>query len=91
MKALETAAVLSGVAEGERDDALFRLACKLRRADVPRDVADDLLLRSAAACTPPFPVSDALRKVASAYERYQPTPEARIIIAPKRQGLRSVT
>lgn len=73
---IDTAAVLAGVPEGKRDDALFRLACKLRRADVPRELATDLLLRAAAACTPPFPLERALEKVASAYDRYAGVPRA---------------
>lgn len=65
--------VLSGVPEGQRDDTLFRLACKLRRVDIPRDVAEDIMLRAAAACVPPFPADEARRKVASAYHRYEPS------------------
>lgn len=76
--AVDIAAALAGVTEGGRDDALFRLACKLRRADIPRDIAEDLVIRSAAACTPPFPQQDALKKVTSAYERYPPGPEPRM-------------
>jgi hypothetical protein len=63
----------AGFAEGERDDRLFRLACKLRRVDMPRDVAQEIVLRAAAACNPPFPADAARRKVTSAYERYAPT------------------
>lgn len=80
---VDTAAALAGVLEGERDETLFRLACKLRRVDVPRDVTEDLVLRAAAACVPPFPASDALRKVASAYERYSPTTEATVAVSRK--------
>lgn len=67
---LDTPAILNGVPEGERDSTLFRLACKLRRSDVPRDVAEELVVRAAAACAPPFPERAALQKVASAYDRY---------------------
>jgi putative DNA primase/helicase len=87
---VDTAAALAGVAEGERDETLFRLACKLRRADVPRDVAEDLVLRAAAACTPPFPAIEARQKVASAYDRYEAGPDRRRITATRR-GLRSVS
>src|SRR5215217_1501544 len=38
----DTARALAGVPEGERDDTLFRLACKLRHADVPEDWAERL-------------------------------------------------
>jgi hypothetical protein len=71
-----SADVLQGVPEGERDDQLFRLAAKLRGADVPEAVAADLVLKAAAECRPPFPTDAALRKVASAYGRYSPTPRA---------------
>jgi putative DNA primase/helicase len=68
----DTAAALSGVPEGERDSTLFRLASKLRNADVPQDVAEGLVLQAADNCDPPFPEDAALAKVANAYERYQP-------------------
>jgi len=70
---LDVADALEGVTEGERDETLFRLACRLRRADVPRDMADRLVTEAAAACVPPFPKRDALAKVASAYSRYEPS------------------
>lgn len=76
--------VLAGLPAGERDDGIFRLACKLRRADVPRDVAEDLVLRAARACSPPFPEKDALRKVESAYGRYRPATPAGAAISRSR-------
>lgn len=82
----DTPDILSGVVEGERDVELFRLACKLRRADVPRDVAEELVLRAAAACVPPFAAPDALKKVASAYDRYPAT----AVEAPVTRRLRNV-
>jgi putative DNA primase/helicase len=72
-----TAAALAGVPEGERDDTVFRLACKLRNADVPKDVAEGLVLQAADNCDPPFPEDEALAKVANAYERYQPGTSSR--------------
>lgn len=71
---VDVAAVLGGVAEGERDEELFRTACKLRRLNIPREVAEDVILRAAANCRPPFPADDALKKVASAW-KYEPEPE----------------
>jgi hypothetical protein len=73
----DTAAALSGVPEGERDSTLFRLACKLRNADVPQDVAEGFVLQAADNCDPPFPEDEALAKVASAYGRYQPNASRR--------------
>jgi DNA-binding transcriptional ArsR family regulator len=69
---LDVARVLAGVPEGERNDQLFRLAAKLRAADVPREVAERLALEAAARCTPPLPEAEALQCVASAYGRYPP-------------------
>jgi hypothetical protein len=71
-----SAQVLNGVPEGERDDQIFRLAAKLRAADVPQSVAAELVLKAASQCSPPFSASAALRKVASAYGRYEPRPSA---------------
>lgn len=70
---IDVAGVLAGVPEGQRDNALFRAASKLRYADVPIEIAERLLLEAAAACTPPFPPETALAKVASAYGRYEAT------------------
>jgi putative DNA primase/helicase len=64
---VDTARVLAGVPQGQRDTELFRLACKFRRADLPREWAERLLCEAASRCDPPFPLKDALAKVASAY------------------------
>ena len=64
---------LEGVPEGERDNAIYKLACKLRGAGIERDVVEDLVLKKAAACVPPFPADDALKKVESAW-RHAPDP-----------------
>lgn len=71
---LDVAATLNGVPEGERDTTLFRLASKLRAVDIPREIAERLILEAAANCDPPFPEAEARAKVASAYKRYQPNP-----------------
>jgi putative DNA primase/helicase len=63
--------ILAGVPEGARDWELFRAAAKLRYADVPVDMALRLITEAAANCTPPFPQSEAIKKVRSAYERYE--------------------
>ncbi len=64
--------VLAGVAEGERDTSIFGLACKLRRSDVPEEVAIRLVLEAAASCSPPFPEPEAMKCLYSAYGRYHP-------------------
>jgi len=67
-----TANALQGVSEGQRDDTLHKLASKLRGADVPRDMAETLILEAAKNCQPPFPERSALEKVARAYQKYEP-------------------
>jgi len=71
---LDTAAVLAGVPEGERDRTLFRFACKLRRADIPKGVAEGLVLKAAGQCDPPFPAGAARAKVTRAYALYPAEP-----------------
>src|SRR5262249_17802624 len=70
-----TVAALTGVPEGQRDEILFRLACKLRSADVPRDMAVTLVLDAARNCQPPFPETIALEKIDRAYRKYEPQRE----------------
>jgi putative DNA primase/helicase len=58
---------LEGAIEGERDDLLFRLACRLRASGVPQQKAEEIVLLAASRCSPPFDPDDARRKVASAW------------------------
>jgi Bifunctional DNA primase/polymerase, N-terminal/Protein of unknown function (DUF3987) len=67
---LDTSIIWEGIPEGQRDDMLFRYACKMRHNDTPRDLADRLICEGAARCKPPFPQADALRKVEQAYQKY---------------------
>jgi len=67
-----SAQALAGVPEGQRDETLFKFACTLRSAGVPQDWAERLSLEAAANCQPPFPETEALKKVANAYRRYEP-------------------
>jgi Bifunctional DNA primase/polymerase, N-terminal/AAA domain/Primase C terminal 1 (PriCT-1) len=67
-----TAQALAGVPEGQRDETIFRLACKLRSADVPQDMAEALILEAAENCVPPFSGKIALEKVGRAYRKYEP-------------------
>lgn len=69
---LDTARVLAGLPEGERDDGIYRFACKLRHADVPQDAAEELAKTAARNCEPPFPEAEALEKVERAYREYTP-------------------
>jgi Bifunctional DNA primase/polymerase, N-terminal/AAA domain/Primase C terminal 1 (PriCT-1) len=68
----DTARALAGVPEGQRDDTIFKLTCKLRNADVPREMAETLVTEAARNCQPPFPERMALDKVARVYNRHQP-------------------
>jgi hypothetical protein len=68
----DTAKALAGVPEGQREETLFRSACKLRSADVPQGMAETLILEAARNCQPPFPENIALEKVEWAYSHYQP-------------------
>ncbi len=67
-----TSQALAGVPEGQRDETVFKFACKLRNADVPEDTAERLVLEAAGNCQPPFPESIALEKVRRAYKQYKP-------------------
>jgi Bifunctional DNA primase/polymerase, N-terminal/AAA domain/Primase C terminal 1 (PriCT-1) len=67
-----TANALKGVPEGQRDQTLFKLASKLRNADVPQEMAETLILEAARNCQPPFPERTAIEKVSRAYQRYEP-------------------
>lgn len=71
-KRFDTARALAGVPEGQRDETIFKLASRLRNADVPREMAEALVLKAARNCQPPFPENTALEKVARAYEGYKP-------------------
>lgn len=65
----DTDTVLQGVPEGERDDTLFRVACRLRRqlGDDAKAAVQILIGRAAANCLPPFPHDQAMRKVEQAW------------------------
>ena len=70
----DTAAALSGLPDGQRDDGLFRLASKLRGSDVPYDVALQLCQQAANNCLPVYgikPGESVVRKVDQAY-KYSP-------------------
>lgn len=80
-----TAQALAGVPEGQRDETLFRLACKLRSADVPQDMAETLILEAAGNCQPPFPERIALEKVERAYRKFEPKRGEEKATKPKRE------
>jgi hypothetical protein len=63
--------VLGGVGEGERDNELFRYACRLRAKNLTEGEAETLVATAAEKCTPPFPTEEAMRKVKQAWQ-YRP-------------------
>src|SRR5215217_1856226 len=67
----DTSDILKGVQEGKRDDTLFRLACRLRRVlgDESRDIIEMAILKAARNCTPPFPDTEAVKKVEQAFKQ----------------------
>lgn len=85
----DTARALAGVAKGQRDETLFRLACKLRAADIPQDVAERLILEAARNCDPPFSEQVALKKVRNAYGRYEPRESQKFDSAPRTESVRN--
>jgi predicted nucleic acid-binding Zn ribbon protein len=75
---LDVAKVLAGVPLGQRNQTLFRLACRLRGAGVPLEWTTRLVAEAAANCIPPWgsasdeePVERLVERV---YQRYQPKP-----------------
>jgi len=55
--------------QGRRDDDLFHIAYSLARFGLAIERTRSITLNLARICTPPFDKTDALQKVASAYER----------------------
>src|SRR5664280_1784204 len=70
-----TSSVLGGVPQGQRDEKLFKYACRLRGMNLTFDEAKRLVLEAAANCTPPFPGADAVKKLDQAF-RYPPNASA---------------
>jgi hypothetical protein len=58
---------LNAAPEGQRGGAIFRLACKLRRAGVPIEMAGTLVGDAIEGWDPPFPLQDARERIARAY------------------------
>lgn len=77
---LDLNTIIAGVPEGGRDDAMWRLAGKLRSDNVQRQYADLIIRQAARACDPAFDEADALEKVARAYRVYEP--EETFIVTP---------
>jgi hypothetical protein len=69
---LDVEEMLQGFPEGQRDDGLFRFACRLRHDDTPRAFAETLIATAARNCRPPFDVAEAVAKVRYVYRKYEP-------------------
>lgn len=63
---------LGGFPEGERDDGLWRFACRMRHDDTPQAYAELLIQEAARNCRPPFGLAEAVEKVRRAYREYEP-------------------
>lgn len=66
----DTPGALAGLPDGQRDDALFRMICKFRHADIPEDIAGELGVYAAKKCIPPFEEEVILEKVKRVYNQY---------------------
>lgn len=68
---------LLGVARGERNVQLFKLACKFRGEGRPKQEALDTLLEVAEKCAPPFPAEETRSVVERAYRYPAGSPRPR--------------
>jgi hypothetical protein len=71
----DTEAALGGAEHGKRYYLLISLAGKLRHADVPFDVALELMNQCGDNCKPPAPREDVKKILKKAYESWQPGAE----------------
>ena len=61
--------ILKGVPKGERDDSLFKYACRLRSLNTDYDEAEVLILKAASECKPPMPEREAIKCLKSAWKK----------------------
>lgn len=79
IKELSVDDFIEGIAEGSRDDTIFRMACKLRRQlSDNRAAVTVLCLQAAANSQPPFPEKEALKKIDQAFKQDHSDLEAMI-------------
>jgi hypothetical protein len=71
-EAVDMPRLLAGVPKGQRNERLFRAACKLRGADVPLEFAEKLISEAANNCDPPYDERDPIELVRQVYEKYPP-------------------
>lgn len=82
---VDVAKILSGLKKGERDEELFRYACRLRTLGLHQVEAEAIIRDAAAKCDPPFDSKEASKKVAQAW-KYQDPPitDAQFVPAPEK-------
>lgn len=76
---VDTEAIAAGVPKGERDNMIFREACRLRALNLSEHEAWDIIKAAAARCNPPFPESDALKKMQQAWKYEAGTADAETV------------
>ncbi len=62
------AGIFHGVPEGARDNEIFKYASRLRSLNLLKEEAEVLVLKVADSCSPPFPHSEALKCLWSAWK-----------------------
>ena len=67
--------ILEGIVEGQRDQEIFKYACRLRAKNMLYDEALCLVKYAAEQCKPPFPEDEAIRKLIQAW-KYKPGADA---------------
>jgi hypothetical protein len=70
--AFDPTSAMNGIAEGSRNDTLFRYACHLRAYNFDIGVVIGFISQAAKLCTPPFPEDEAKLVIENAFA-YQPT------------------
>ena len=63
--------ILHGVPEGNRDESIFKMACRLREKGLSLEEAQIIIFNMADGCSPPFPRGEAVKKIESAW-KYEP-------------------
>ena len=60
--------VLAGVPEGQRNNTLFKYACRLKAKRLTKEEATALVLEAASKCIPPLPEKETLKIIESAWK-----------------------
>ena len=65
-----------GTGDGQRDDTIFKYACKLCSAEISEDIILELVLKAAELCNPPFDPAEARKCFESAKKQIAKSNEA---------------